>query len=120
MSFWTVGDAGPYKENGNFLMRTSLSPFVFSLIGKAIIEPRDCRVVFVIQKTGCSFHTVRFVFINKVEKLSALGKSYKNCRGRKLCKYAVEFVKSPWGIYAFSPLGGANSLSCRPCRIAIG
>ena len=29
MSFWTVGDAGPYKENGNFLMRTSLSSFFF-------------------------------------------------------------------------------------------
>ena len=24
MPFWTVGDAGPYKENGNFLMRTAL------------------------------------------------------------------------------------------------
>ena len=31
MSFWTVGDAGPYKENGTFLMRTSLSSF-FSFI----------------------------------------------------------------------------------------
>ena len=30
MPFWTVGDAGPYKENGNFLMRTSLSARAFS------------------------------------------------------------------------------------------
>ncbi len=30
MPFWTVGDAGPYKENGNFLMRTS--PFSYGWI----------------------------------------------------------------------------------------
>ena len=31
MSFWTVGDAGPYKENGNFLMRRSLFTVLFVL-----------------------------------------------------------------------------------------
>ena len=31
MPFWTVEDAGPYKENGNILMRTSLSPGDFYL-----------------------------------------------------------------------------------------
>ena len=37
MSFWTVEDAGPYKENGNFLMRTSLFSevlfFILILLG---------------------------------------------------------------------------------------
>jgi hypothetical protein len=28
-AFWTVGDAGPYKENGNILMRRSLLIGVF-------------------------------------------------------------------------------------------
>ena len=29
MPFWTVEDAGPYKEKSNFLMRTSLSTWTF-------------------------------------------------------------------------------------------
>ena len=29
MPFWTVEDAGPYKEKSNFLMRTTLMPVVF-------------------------------------------------------------------------------------------
>ena len=29
MSFWTVEDACPYKENGNILMRSSLSNALF-------------------------------------------------------------------------------------------
>ena len=29
MSFWIVGDAGPYKEKSNLLMRSRLSPLVF-------------------------------------------------------------------------------------------
>ena len=30
MSFWTVEDAGPYKEKSNFLMRTSLFAYLGS------------------------------------------------------------------------------------------
>ena len=37
MPFWTVGDAGPYKENGNFLMRTSLCAVSFLM--KVWIKP---------------------------------------------------------------------------------
>ena len=29
MPFWTVEDAGPYKEKSNFLMRTSRRPRLF-------------------------------------------------------------------------------------------
>ena len=29
MPFWTVEDAGPYKEKSNFLMRTSLCAVAF-------------------------------------------------------------------------------------------
>jgi len=31
MPFWTVEDAGPYKEKSNFLMRSSLSQVLFSV-----------------------------------------------------------------------------------------
>ena len=41
MPFWTVGDAGPYKENPNFFMRTALCKCFFSvLIG------RNCNFPF--------------------------------------------------------------------------
>ena len=29
MSFWTVEDAGPYKEKSNFLLRTCLPAVIF-------------------------------------------------------------------------------------------
>ena len=31
MPFWTVGDAGPYKENLNFLMRSTLCAGLFCM-----------------------------------------------------------------------------------------
>ena len=46
MSFWTVGDAGPYKEKSNFLMRTSLLSEVFFYAEDQITRTRtvNCRV----------------------------------------------------------------------------
>ena len=41
MPFWTVGDAGPYKEKSNFLTRTSLSgAFLYS----SEEQNRNCRM----------------------------------------------------------------------------
>ena len=43
MPFWTVGDAGPYKEKSNFLMRRSLCrAFLFILIySQSVAEAED-------------------------------------------------------------------------------
>ena len=47
MPFWTVEDAGPYKERLNFLMRTSLFVCAFSLfvlgLGKRLFDGLDAK-----------------------------------------------------------------------------
>jgi len=46
MPFWTVGDAGPYKEKSNFLMRTSPSAgsyFLYKFTVFPSVYPAECR-----------------------------------------------------------------------------
>ena len=40
MSFWTVEDAGPYKEKSNFLMRRSLYSLFF------LINNKNCASLY--------------------------------------------------------------------------
>ena len=42
MSFWTVEDAGPYKEKSNFLMRTTLLSGFYFYLFPVLISPCFC------------------------------------------------------------------------------
>ena len=101
MPFWTVEDAGPYKEKSNTLMRTTLCQPLFSLTQEAqrkklITKKRRENVSRAAEREEGSAPSTAPLFEKSGQKLSV--KFLKGARGKLFSK---KVSLAPF-IYSFS------------------